>query len=119
MGGVLLTRPPGIFAVEGAPSEVVMGGMRITIGGLDVRPHPDGAAASALPDAENPGTAGAVRAHPRGDSSHAPVTLAVAPAPQMRCPIPAGPWRIISTFAVLGLIFSLIAVLRECQRRTE
>lgn len=96
-----------------------MGGIRITIGGLDVRPRPDGTVASALPDARSLLAAGAVRTRPQDDSSHAPVTLAVEPAPRLRCPIPAGPWRIVSVFALLGLVFSLIALLRECQRRTE
>lgn len=95
-----------------------MDGARITIGGLDVSPSLDDTAASALPGAGDLFTAGSERARPQYVRGHAPVTLAVTPARRQRCPIPAGPWRVIGAIAVLGLLFSLIAVLRGCPRRT-
>jgi hypothetical protein len=90
---------------------------RITIGGLDVSPHPGDSAAGALPGAESQITAGVARARSQDDSGHAPVILTMEPTRRLRCPIPAGPWRIISALAVLGLILSSVAVLRERQRR--
>jgi hypothetical protein len=91
-----------------------MSSARITIGGLDVSPYPGEPVGGALPATERQGIAGAQRTH---DGKHAPVTLTLERSPRPRCPLPPGPWRIISALAVLGLILSLVAVLSEHRRR--
>jgi hypothetical protein len=45
------------------------------------------------------------------------VILTVERAPRPRCPLPPGPWRIISALVLLTLLLSLIAALsgrRQC-----
>ena len=90
-----------------------MSSARITIGGLDVSPYPGEPAAGALPVAESQSTAGADRTR---DGGHASVILTVEPTPRPRCPLPPGPWRIISALAVLALILSLVVILGGCRR---
>ena len=87
---------------------------RITIGGLDVSPHPAELVAGVLPAAESQAAASVQR---MPDGIHAPVILTMERAPRPRCPLPPGPWRSISALAVLGLIFSLVAALSEHRRR--
>jgi len=91
-----------------------MSSARITIGGLDVSPYPGEPVGGALPAAERQGVAGVQRTH---DGKHAPVTLTLERASQPRCPLPPGPWRIITALAVLGLILSLVAILSQHRRR--
>ena len=91
-----------------------MSSARITIGGLDVSPYSGEPVAGALPAAESQGTAGVDRTY---DGDHVPVILTVESAPRPRCPLPPGPWRIISALAVLGLLLSLVAALSEHRRR--
>jgi hypothetical protein len=93
-----------------------MSSARITIGGLDVRPRRAELVAGAPPTAEGHGAASVERPY---DGRHVPVVLTVEGAPRPRCPLPPGPWRIISTLAVLGLFLSLVAVLSEYRRRAE
>jgi hypothetical protein len=91
-----------------------MSSARITIGGQDVSPYPDELVAGALPAAESQRTAGVDRSR---ESEHAPVILTLEYAQRPRCPLPPGPWRIISALAVLGLILFLVAVVSERRRR--
>jgi hypothetical protein len=91
-----------------------MSSARITIGGLDVSPYSGELVAGAQPATGGRGAAGVEQTH---DSNHVPVILTVDSAPRPRCPLPPGPWRIISTLAVLGLLLSLVAVLSERRRR--
>ena len=88
-----------------------MSSARITIGGLDVSPHPGEPGGGA---AESQNIVGVQRTH---DGKHAPVTLTLERASQPRCPLPPGPWRIITALAVLGLILSLVAILSQHRRR--
>ena len=85
-----------------------MSSARITIGGQDVSPYPDELVAGALPAVESQRTAGVDRSR---ESEHALVIPTLECAQRPRCPLPPGPWRIISALAVLGLIFSLVAIL--------
>jgi hypothetical protein len=96
-----------------------MSTVRLTIGGVDVSPYPGEIVAGVLPGVESQSAAGLDRARARNDSGHAPVTLAMAPTRQFRCPLPPGPWRVISTLALTGFIFILIAMLSKCRRRAE
>ena len=89
---------------------------RITIGGLDVSPYSDEPVPEAQPAVEGQGAAGVGRTY---DDNHGPVILTVESAPRPRCPLPPGPWRIITTLAVLGLLLSLVAVLSEYRRRVR
>jgi hypothetical protein len=91
-----------------------MSSARITIGGLDVSPYSGELVAGAQPAAESHGAARLERTY---DGDHVPVILTVEGAPRPRCPLPPGPWRIISSLAVLGLLLSLVAVLSEYRRR--
>jgi hypothetical protein len=91
-----------------------MSSARITIGGLDVSPYSGEPVVGAQPAAESHGTASVERTY---DGDHVPVILTVERGPQPRCPLPPGPWRIISTLAVLGLLLSLVAALSEYRRR--
>jgi hypothetical protein len=91
-----------------------MSSVRITIGGVDVNSHLGEAVGGALPATENQGTPGVDRMR---DGGHAPVILTVECPPRPRCPLPPGPWRIISALAVVGLILSLVAVVSERRRR--
>jgi hypothetical protein len=91
-----------------------MSSARITIGGLDVSGYSGELVAGAQPAAESQGAASVERTH---DGNHAPVILTVASAQRSRCPLPPGPWRIISALAVLGLLLSLVAILSEYRRR--
>ena len=91
-----------------------MSSARITIGGMEVSPHPGEPGARALPVAESQRTAGVDRSR---ESEHAPVILTLERAQRPRCPLPPGPRRIISALAVLGLILSLVAVVSERRRR--
>ena len=91
-----------------------MSSARITIGGLDVSRYSGELVVGAQPAAEGQGSASVERTY---DGNHAPVILTVECAPRPRCPLPPGPWRIISTLAVLGLLLSLVAVLSEYRRR--
>jgi hypothetical protein len=93
-----------------------MSSARITIGGFDVTPRPGEPGVGALPTAESQRTAGADQMY---DGNHAPLILTVERAPRPRCPLPPGPWRIISAAAVLGLIFFLVAILSERRRRVR
>ena len=91
-----------------------MSSARITIGGMDVSPHPGEPGAGALPAAPSQSIAGSDRTY---NGKHAPVILTLERSPRLRCPLPPGRWRIISALAVLGLIFSLVALLsrrRQC-----
>jgi hypothetical protein len=100
--------------VVDVPLEAAMSSARITIGGMDVSPHPGEPGAGALPATPSQSIAGINRTY---DGKHAPVILTLESAPRPRCPLPPGPWRIISALAVLGLIFSLVAILsrrRQC-----
>ena len=90
-----------------------MSSARITIGGLDVRPHPSEPIAGKLPAAESQGAAGVERPH---DGKHVPVILTVERAPRPRCPLPPGPWRIISALVLLALPLSLIVALSGRRR---
>jgi hypothetical protein len=93
-----------------------MSSVRITIGGQDVSPYPDELVAGALPAAESQLTAGVDRSR---EGEHAPVLLTLECAQRPRCPLPPGPWRIISALAVVGLILSLVAVVNERRRRAR
>jgi hypothetical protein len=90
-----------------------MSSARITIGGLDVNPHPDEPVVGALPAAESQSAAGVDQTR---NGQHAPVTLTVEHTQRPRCPLPPGSWRMISALAVLGLILSLVALLSARRR---
>jgi hypothetical protein len=91
-----------------------MSSARITIGGLDVSPYSGELVAGAQPAAEGFGAVSVERTY---DGDHVPVILTVESAQRPRCPLPPGPWRIISALAVLGLLLSLVAVLSQYRRR--
>ena len=91
-----------------------MSQVRITIGGMDVDSHPDEAAGGALPATENQDSAGVSRMR---DGGHAPVILTMEYPPRPRCPLPPGPWRIISAVVLLAALLSLVVALcghRRC-----
>ena len=89
-----------------------MSSARITIGGLDVSRYSGELVAGALPATENQGIAGVGRMR---DGGHAPVILTVERTPRPRCPLPPGPWRIISAVVLLAALLSLVVAL--CGRR--
>jgi hypothetical protein len=93
-----------------------MSSARITIGGLDVSPYPGELVAGALLAAESQSTAGVDRTR---DGKHAPVILTLERTERPGCPLPSGPWRIISALVALGLLLSLVAVLSEYRRRAR
>lgn len=91
-----------------------MSSARITIGGMDVSTHLGERDAGVLPAVASQSTASSDQTY---DGKHAPVILTLERSPRPRCPLPPGRWRIISALAVLGLIFSLVALLsrrRQC-----
>ena len=90
-----------------------MSSARITIGGLDVSPYSGELVAGAQPAAEGQGAASVERTY---DGGHIPVILSVESAPRPRCPLPPGPWRIISALVLLALLLSLVAALSGRRR---
>jgi hypothetical protein len=89
-----------------------MSPVRITIGGMDVNSHPGEAVGGALSAPENQGIAGVDRIR---DGEHASVILTAECTPRLRCPLPPGPWRIISALVLLVALLSLVSAL--CRRR--
>ena len=85
-----------------------MSSARITIGGVDVNPHPGEPVVGALLAAESKSAAEADQTR---EGQRAPVTLTVEHISRPHCPLPPGPWRIVSALAVLGLMLSLVASL--------
>ena len=90
-----------------------MSSVRITIGGVDVNSHVGEAVAGALPTPENQGIPGVDRMR---DGGHAPVILTVECPPRPRCPLPPGPWRIVSALVLAALLLSLVAALSGRRR---
>ena len=90
-----------------------MSPMRITIGGMDVNSYPDEAVGGALSATENQGIAGVGRMR---DGGHAPVILTVDGTPRPRCPLPPGPWRIVSALVLAALLLSLVVALSGRRR---
>jgi hypothetical protein len=90
-----------------------MSSARITIGGLDVSPYSGELVAGKQPAAESHSAASVERTH---DGNHAPVILTVECPPRPRCPLPPGPWRIISALVLLVLLLSLVAALSGRRR---
>ena len=85
-----------------------MSSARITIGGLDVSPYPGEPVVGALLVAES---TSAAEVDQTRDGQHDPATLTLEHTPRPHCPLPPGPWRIVSVLAVLGLILFLVASL--------
>jgi hypothetical protein len=88
-----------------------MSAARITIGGVDVSPRPNGVIVSTQRAVEGQNADGFDHAFSQSDARQASVLLTLERPAWSTCPLPPGPWRIVGAVALGGLILSLIVCL--------
>jgi hypothetical protein len=91
--------------------EVAMSEARITIGGVDVSPHPNDVIINTQRDFQRHAANSSDHTFSRPDAGEASVLLTLERPAWSTCPLPPGPWRIIGTAVLGGLILSLIVCL--------
>jgi len=85
-----------------------MSAARITIGGVDVSPRPNGVIGGTPRAVEGQSVPRMDRRFSRSAAGGASVLLTLERTPWSTCPLPPGPWRIVGALALGGLLLSLI-----------